>query len=281
MASFVPSGLGWQRDLPDARDYLPSDVTEMLADLKPLDERPSQADWREYLPDVDDQRELPAGAAHACLGMLQYFERRATGNVAEPSRRFIHQTSLRIAYPGEGCPSLRTTWKAIKRFGAVPESLFPYEPSFAAADCSDFAYAFTREYAELTYVRLDDRETGGEETLETVRNWLAAGFALVFGIPVYTSLTMSEEIALPTRFDALRGGQPVMAVGYDDKRRIRSARGAILIRSSWGPHWGDSGYGWLPYSYVRRELAADFWTIVKREWITADDFFRPSGSHPG
>jgi hypothetical protein len=145
MASFVPSGLGWQRDLPDARDRSPPDVTELLAGLRPLGERPPQADWREYLPDVDDQQGLPAGAAHACLGMLQYFERRASGTVVEPSRLFIHVAASRIAYPGEACPSLRTTWKAIKRFGAVPESLFPYELSAACPERCDFAYAFTRE----------------------------------------------------------------------------------------------------------------------------------------
>ncbi|MEX2137778.1 MAG: C1 family peptidase [Pirellulales bacterium] len=275
MASFVPSGLGWQRDLPDARDHLPTDVAELLAPLKPLGERPSQADWREYLPAVDDQRDLPAGAAHACLGMLQYFERRATGAVIEPSRLFIHVTSLRIAYPGEGCASLRTTWKAISRFGAVPEAHFPYEPTAIGADRCEFAYAFAREFGTLNYVRLDDREPAGDETLETVRDWLAAGFAVAFGFPVYTSITTSEEIAFPTRLDGLRGGQVVMAVGYDDKRRIRSDKGAILIRNSWGPAWGDSGYGWLPYSYVRRALAGDFWTILKPEWITADDFAHP------
>ncbi len=276
MASFVPSGLGWQRDLPDVRDRSPPDAKELLAGLKPLEERPAQTDWREYLPEVDDQQDLPAGAAHACMGMLQYFERRATGAVVEPSRLFIHVTSLRIAYPGEACPSLRTTWKAIKRFGAVPESLVPYDPASMGVDRCDFAYAFTRDYAELTYLRLDERASTGEATLESVRNWLAAGFAIAFGFPVYTSLTRSEDIALPTRFDGLRGGQAVMAVGYDDKRRIRSDKGAILIRTSWGSNWGEAGYGWLPYSYIQRKIARDFWTVVTPAWMSLDEFYRMS-----
>jgi C1A family cysteine protease len=275
MASFVPSGLGWQRDLPDARDYSPADVSELLASLEPLKERPAQADWREYLPEADDQKDFSTGAAHACMGMLQYFERRATGAIVEPSRRFIHLTSLRLAYPGEACPSLRTTWKALTRFGAVPEVHFPYE-TLAMAESCDFAYAFAREYSELTYIRLAEENTAGEETLDRLQTWLAAGFAVAFGFPVFTSISMSEDIAFPTRLDGLRGGQVVMAVGYDDKRRIRSDKGALLIRNSWGTKWGDSGYGWLPYAYVRRALADDFWTIVKREWIARDDFNRPS-----
>jgi C1A family cysteine protease len=98
----------------------------------------------------------------------------------------------------------------------------------------------------------------------------------VFGFPVYTSLDRSEDIALPTRFDALRGGQTVMAVGYDDKRRIRSDKGAILIRNSWGPDWGDAGYGWLPYSYIQRKIAHDFWTVLTPAWISSDEFYRMS-----
>jgi len=275
MASFVPAGLGWQRDLPDLRDYFPQDIAETLIQLKPLSERPSQVDWREYCPAVDDQQHLAASAAHACAALLQYFERRAQGAVIEPSRLFMHQTSRRLAQAGEGYPSLRSTWKAVARFGAVPEAYFPYKPC-EIEEPSGFAYGFTREYSSLRYFRIDSRENSGDETLLIARNWLAAGFAFVFGFPVYTSITTSAEIAFPTRLDALRGGQAVMALGYDDDRRIRSDKGAILIRNSWGVNWGDSGYGWLPYSYVRRQLAGDFWTIIKPEWISADDFQRPS-----
>src|SRR5688572_16107921 len=233
MASFVPAGLGWQRDLPDLRDNAPADIAGLLAELKPLPERPAQVDWREYCPAVDDQQGLASSAAHACAALLQYFERRAHGAVVEPSRLFMHLTSRRLALAAEGCPSLRTTWKAVARFGAVPEAHFPYDPC-GDAEPSPFAYGFSREYQSLRYVRIDSRDNSGEETLLIARNWLAAGFAFVFGVPVYTSITASAEIAFPTRLDALRGGQAMMAVGYDDDRRIRSDKGALLIRNSWG-----------------------------------------------
>ena len=77
-------------------------------------------------------------------------------------------------------------------------------------------------------------------------------------------------------FDDIRGGQAVTAVGYDDNRRIRSDRGAILFRSSWGSQWGDDGFGWLPYSYVREQLAADFWTVIKPSWLQSGEFGRPN-----
>ena len=64
-------------------------------------------------------------------------------------------------------------------------------------------------------------------------------------------------------------------VGYDDNRRYRSTRGMLLIRTSWGPDWGDGGYGWLPYDYVTRELAADFWTALNPKWLASGEFRCP------
>ncbi|MGD0900740.1 MAG: hypothetical protein ABR915_23150 [Thermoguttaceae bacterium] len=76
-------------------------------------------------------------------------------------------------------------------------------------------------------------------------------------------------------FDAVCGGQAAMAVGYDDQRRIRSWRGALLLANSMGEGWGDRGYGWLPYAYVVNGLALDFWTLVWPEWLASHEFGRP------
>jgi C1A family cysteine protease len=73
-------------------------------------------------------------------------------------------------------------------------------------------------------------------------------------------------------FDIVRGGQAAVAVGYDDMRVIRSTRGALLVRNSWGSGRGEAGYGWLPGAYVKEQLAVDFWTLVKGEWVETGEF---------
>jgi C1A family cysteine protease len=71
----------------------------------------------------------------------------------------------------------------------------------------------------------------------------------------------------------------VVVAGYNDSLVIKNTNagavattGAFLIRNSWGTGWGDGGYGWLPYEYVLKGLAVDWWTLISADWVNTDNF---------
>src|SRR5437763_84892 len=91
---------GWTRDLPDHRDYSPAHPA-VRSTLKKLartsrKELPNRIDIREYCAPIDDQQGLGTSSAHACIGMIQYFERRSTGRVLRPARLFLHSNARRL-----------------------------------------------------------------------------------------------------------------------------------------------------------------------------------------
>jgi C1A family cysteine protease len=274
-------GSGWQRSLPDFRDYSPEtpEVREMLAGLRPAASVFAQVPAKEclisYFPEVNDHQQINTSPAQACVDLVQYFDRRALGRTVALSKLFVYQTSRRLLGASANIGiDLRTTLKAIVAFGIPYEQHWPYDLEKIDEEPAAFLYALADRYPGLRYVRLDGRNRTGHETLASVKSFLNAGFPSVFGFSVPGSISRDGDVPYRPTFDNVQGGQAVVAVGYDDQR-FSSTKGALQFRNSWGADWGDNGYGWLPYAYVEEQLAADFWTIIGKEWIDSDELLQP------
>lgn len=274
----VQFGMGWQRDLPDFRDYSPkADEIQKILKGSSAIEAPSRrlkqkTDLREYCSAVEDQGDLGSCTAHAGIGLLEYFERRAFGKYIDASRLFLYKATRNLmGVQGDTGALIRTTMKAMAIFGCPPERYLPYDPALFDEEPSAFHYSFAGAYKAIRYYRLDPAGTPPEDVLRRVKQFLAAGQPSMFGFSVYNYGNAKGEIAFPTEHDSHLGGHAVIAIGYDDKREIEGEKGALMIRNSWGTEWGEDGYGWLPYKYVEAGLASDFWSLFKADYV---DLFR-------
>jgi len=283
-----PVGMGWLRDLPDFRDY--TDKNEKIAPhLEAIGiaqpEKltvPPMIDLRAYCSPVEDQGALGSCTANAVVGLVEYFERRAFGKYIDASRLFLYKATRDLLHwTGDTGAYLRSTIGALALFGVPPEEYWPYKITTFDIEPSAFCYAFAQDYRAISYFRLDDMATTPAALVTKIKAGLAAGIPCVFGFTVYSSIAQaakSGRIPYPGKGEKVLGGHAMLVIGYDDNVTITNSnsgatsKGALLIRNSWGPTWGNHGYGALPYDYVTQQLAVDFWSLTKQDWTDTGSF---------
>jgi C1A family cysteine protease len=284
--------LGWVRDLPDIRDYTPVDTKgHVPRDPVAKAARNDVARWfqksaalgaggletrvdlSQHFSPIEDQGQIGSCTANAGVALLEYYERRAFGRYTDASRLFLYKVTRNLlGWTGDTGAYLRTTMGAMALFGALPESQYPYDEASFDVEPSAFAYAYAKNFQSLTYFRLDEQQQEPAQLLERIKRFLQSGYPSMFGFSVYNYGNAQGEFEFPTPASTLLGGHAVVAVGYDDQRVISGQKGALKIRNSWGTNWGENGYGWLPYAYVTRGLADDFWSLFRSTYIDTGRF---------
>ena len=281
--------MGWMPDYPDFRDYSPDheSIAPLLKTLKRTrtgrQSLPSSADLRQWCSPVEDQGEIGSCTANAGVGLVEYFQRRAFGNHVDASRLFLYKVTRNLAHlKGDSGAYLRSTMGALVLFGVPPEEYWPYSDADLDKEPPAFCYAYAMNYQAIKYFRLDSSGVAADLLLKRIKENLVSGIPAMFGFTVYDSISRAAadgKIPFPVRGEKVVGGHAVVAIGYNDQMKIRNnsasgpgTTGAVLIRNSWGTGWGENGYGWLPYEYVFKGLAVDWWSLIKNEWVDTEGF---------
>ncbi len=241
---------GWQRDLPDHRDFLYAAPPAALVSL------PTAVDLRPQCPPVYDQGQLGSCTANAIAGAIQFDRRKQKLADFIPSRLFIYYNERVIEHSvnSDSGAQIRDGIKSVSAQGDCPETEWPYVIAKFKTKPPQKCYADAAKYKAISYQRVTP--TPGQ-----LKGCLAAGYPFVFGFTVYESfesaqVAKSGHASLPKSGESVVGGHAVVGVGYDDTKQW------FIVRNSWSDKWGMKGYFTLPYAYLTdANLASDFWTI--------------------
>ncbi len=240
---------GWLPDLPDHRDLM------YAAPLMVMRKLPEKIDLRASCPVVYDQGTLGSCTANALGAAFQFGQIKQSIPNFIPSRLFIYYNERVLIHTvlSDSGAFIRDGIKTMNAKGVCNEKDWPYIISQFSTKPPATLYKKASTNQVLNYMRLNNMN------LLQLQSCLAEGFPFVFGFTVFESFeTISKNgiMPMPKADEQRLGGHAVMAVGYDNAKKM------FIVRNSWTKNWGDHGYFYMPYSYITdMNRADDFWTI--------------------
>jgi Papain family cysteine protease len=163
------------------------------------------------------------------------------------------ETDAREDYPStfleQDGTSLKAGLDVVRRFGAVLETELPWEGGLAPGTPDAFnASAASRRIAAYFNLGADDPEA----RFAGWRRWLAEHGP----VAVLIQMDGHVEAAALDAFDpgSVDGSHSAALFGYGP--------GYFLLRSSWGPTWGDGGYARMSLPYAADAVLESYGIVV-------------------
>lgn len=225
-ASVTPSfDTGYRRTKHDPHDWLWSQLYGPIpADL------PERVNLESFAGPAFDQKKTPQCVCYS-LSSLKHHDEMHTGGkwLSFDPEPIYRQCKERDGAPDEDGTTVRDALKVATKNGLLAE---------------DGGRYFIKGYARL-------------KNPDEVSHALSLRKVVLLGLQVagsaLSALGRQAVVSLPNVTD---GGHCMLVVGYDAAQRL------FRVRNSWGTHWADTGYCWVPYGYLSVDPDFDAWTTV-------------------
>jgi hypothetical protein len=255
----VPAGQPARRSKERGRDY---DAAKAHADgaigEAPL---PAEVDLRRTWHTVPDQGKTASCVGWAVADSALRWHLVEAGRLApdEPlSARHVwmsaKETDQREEYPSTFLEADGTSLKAgldvIRKFGAVLESELPWTGGLSAATPEDY-YRSAKRRRIMAYFNLgDDSAPDRSVYFDEWRRWMHENGPVLVLVALDGKLEAPDHGLDAFDRDSADGSHAAALFGYGP--------GYFLLRSTWGPGWGDGGYARMSLEYTAQAVIESY-----------------------
>jgi len=255
----------------------PSSINLPLADLRPTT---TQLGLR-----IRDQGNRGTCSVHAMTFLVEYMAAtRRNHNYFDLSEEYLNTVGNRASGKIDDGDFFAILDEGYRSYGIVPEGSFAYQSSYNQSLVPS-AQLVTQGKASLQSDRLLARfvkpwnNTFGasDAQLGDVLKLLKANVPVAVGMwwPQKGKFQTTSVAGVNLIADlgrapagALVDGHSVVLVGYAQHSQFPGG-GYFIFRNSWGPSWGDRGYGYISFQYLSR-YANDLVAYIPVEQAIAD-----------
>jgi len=252
--------LNYRKDPEDIRDYdykTSLKVPSLTSIMKSI---PKSVDHSGGMSPIKNQGVLGSCVGFAVSALKEWQEQKEHNEEVEKGKKnhrdekyydlsesWIYWNSKKIdPWPGQEGTSIRFAMQVLRNIGVPTEKAWPYD---------DKIYGEPKSWANLvsrwslidSYWRIDNHNDLRVALTES---------PVVIGIGCYEeifSVGSDGIVKDPVNPQYSYGGHAICAVGYNNSNNL------VKFKNSWGPSWGQNGYGYISYNYVMRYMW-DAWT---------------------
>ena len=206
------------------------------------DVREKSVNLKEYFTKIKDQGPIGACTVFAVSSIYEYILKRTSDTETDLSESFVyynvrHLDGKELEDSGSSYQDVITS---IGEQGICTEALHPYTHLLSDVP-SDEAYldGEKRRITKALNVNVAEKD---------IKSALQDGYPVAVSLKIFDSFrATSGFVRRPTESEIASadfGYHAMVVVGYSDDTKF------FLVRNSWGEHFGDKGYCYIPYSYI-------------------------------
>ena len=208
-----------------------------------------------------DQGDLGSCTANVTSSAILFYLKQYKLKEYQPSRLYIYYFSRLLEgtiNEDSGC-DIRNVLKAISKYGACDELLYPYDISKFTVKPPNYCIIDGKSRIKnIRYLSI-------EQNLRVIKNCLYRGYPIILGVNMYESFESKESldsgnIQLPDiNNEKNLGFHCILLIWYNESNKDDKF---FIFINSWGENVGFNGLFNIPYEYIlTNDLASDFWAI--------------------